>query len=58
LDSPTLSLFDVTGRQVQSVILKDATQQISTAHLSNGLYFYQVISADGQMAGSGKVVKH
>jgi len=57
-DSPTLSLFDVTGRQVQSVILKDATQQISTAHLSNGLYFYQVISADGQMAGSGKVVKH
>lgn len=53
-----LSVFDVAGRQVQSTILTNATQQISTAHLANGLYFYQVINADGQMVANGKVVKH
>ena len=55
---PTLSLFDVAGQQVQSVILKDATQQISTAHLGNGLYFYRVINPDGQRIANGKVIKH
>ena len=55
---PNLSLVDVMGQQVQSVILKDATQQISTAHLAHGLYFYQVINADGQMITNGKIIKH
>jgi len=53
-----LSLFDVTGRQVQTTTLKDITQQISTTHLANGLYFYQVINAEGQVIANGKVIKH
>jgi len=55
--SLNLSLFDAKGQQVQSVILKDTTQQISTAHLANGLYFYQVINSDGQMIANGNLVK-
>ena len=55
---PTLSLFDVAGQQIQSVLLKDVTQQISTADLGNGLYFYQFINANGQMIGNGKLVKY
>jgi uncharacterized repeat protein (TIGR01451 family) len=53
-----LAIFDVTGKQMQSAILKADIQQISTVHLANGLYFYQLINAGGQMIGNGKMVKH
>lgn len=54
----TISIFDVTGRLALSTNLKAPTQQISTAHLANGLYFYQVINGDNQIITNGKVIKH
>ena len=53
----TLLLFDVTGQQLQSIVLKDQQQQISTNYLVKGLYFYQVTNASGQMIANGKIVK-
>jgi len=55
---PTLSIFDVTGRELKTTKLQNTTQQISTAIFAKGLYFYQVINASGQMIANGKVVKH
>ena len=53
----TLSIFDVTGRELKTTKLQNTTQQISTVSFAKGLYFYQVINADGQMIANGKVVK-
>lgn len=54
----TISFFDMSGKQVKSVTLKNSNQQISTAHLANGLYFYRIINANGRMIANGKVIKH
>lgn len=57
-ESLRLSIFDLTGRQVQSSILKEGTQLISTAQLANGLYIYQIVNKNGQMIMTGKIIKH
>ena len=41
-----------------SIQLQSTTQQLSTASLGKGIYFYQVRNEDGKMNGNGKVVKH
>ena len=46
------------GKQVQSTVLNDAISQLSTAHLGNGLYIYQVLNADGRVIANGKLIKH
>ena len=54
---PTLSIFDVTGRELKKAKLQNAVQQISTVPFAKGLYFYQVNNEDGQMIANGKLVK-
>ena len=54
----TIYLFNSKGQQMYSHVVTSSTQQISTTHFANGLYFYQVINADGQVMANGKVVKH
>lgn len=53
----TFCIFDVRGRKLKTIYLQEATQQISTASLANGLYFFEMINLDGQIISSGKLVK-
>jgi len=54
----TISFFDVTGRRLQDIILTDVIQQIPISYLGKGLYFYQVITVDGNMIANGLAVKN
>lgn len=42
-----LSIFDVTGRRLKRVNLRDATQQVYTSSFSKVLYWYQVVNTNG-----------
>ena len=55
---PILLIFNSKGQQIEAIILKDVTQQISTTNLVSGLYFYQIINENGQMFDRGKIVKY
>ena len=54
---PVLSLFDARGRAIKTILLQNTTQQISTTAFGNGLYFYQILTGDGQMIGNGKILR-
>ena len=59
-DKPiTIRLYDSLGRIVQVVDLNNAAslQQIETAHLTNGIYFYAVYD-ENRLVGSGKILKN
>jgi len=53
----TLSIFDITGRALKTTTLQGATQQITTTSFAKGLYYYQIINAEGRMIADGKLVK-
>ena len=57
-DLHQFSIIDVAGRIVQSSILKNPIQKVSTINLPRGLYLYQVKNTNGQTVANGKVVKH
>jgi Secretion system C-terminal sorting domain len=52
----TVSVFDVTGRNVYNGILNAGTSTISTDHLNSGMYFINITS--GQKTISKKLIKH
>ena len=50
--------FDAKGRRVGKFQLSDNRRQtFSTAHLSKGLYFYQLLNSKGQLLHAGKMVR-
>ena len=55
----TINIFDLQGRLVISdqADRNSSTQKISVAHLSNGIYFIELVKIDGQKA-TGKFIKN
>ena len=55
----TLKLYDLTGREMQSVALEtDARQsQLQLDRLPQGSYILQLVDSDGRVAGSYQIKK-
>lgn len=51
----SIVFFDLTGKLMQTTQLTNETTEILTTNLSNGIYLYQVLGANG-IEGIGKVV--
>ena len=49
-----ISIFDLTGRKVYK---GEYQQEIAVSHLSNGLYFIQVITAEGQVINQKFIIE-
>ncbi|MEM1327418.1 MAG: T9SS type A sorting domain-containing protein [Bacteroidota bacterium] len=52
-----LLLFDATGRLLLAQTFSEDTLDIQLHNWANGLYFYQIWQADGELLGRGKIVK-
>lgn len=57
-DEVTIEMYDVLGRNIQSVHLNNAEnfKQINTQHLQDGIYFYSIIK-NNQVIAKGKLLK-
>lgn len=53
--SSSMDIFDITGKQVASHTLPQGTTNIDVSNLSKGLYIYQIVSADNDIIGKGKL---
>jgi len=53
-----ISIYNLQGSKVFTKKLQEKTDNINIEQLSNGIYFYQVLSIDGNVMGQGKVVKN
>lgn len=54
----TVVLFDVTGRQIESVRIEGGKARFSTVALSDGNYFVRVVEAEGAIKVVPVIVKH
>jgi len=50
-------IFDISGKEVKSLRVKEGLQQISVPELENGMYIYRLQTVDGKDLRSGKWVK-
>jgi len=57
LENYVLTVSDITGKTVKSVVLTTAQAQLNVTDLTAGIYFYQVVSADGKVVSTGKLIR-
>lgn len=50
-----LYVYDATGRQVKEMSINSNRDQMNVEDLQNGVYFYQLINAQGQAVANGKL---
>jgi hypothetical protein len=50
-----LNLFDITGRDVQTVKLNEHISKLERGNLPDGVYFYRIVNSNG-LIGNGKLV--
>lgn len=55
LDSTTLYVYDVTGRQIKTVGLKTLETQVPMSEFASGFYYYQIVGLD-KMIQSGTLI--
>lgn len=55
LNSTTLYVYDVTGRQVQTIGLKTLETQVPMSEFASGFYYYQIVGSD-KMIQSGTLI--
>ena len=53
-NSATLSIFDITGKIIDNIIVNDDLTSVNTQTYSNGLYFYRLCDNAGIFIRSGK----
>jgi hypothetical protein len=53
-NTATLSVFDITGQKISSSEVHDGVNTVSTQALSNGIYFYQLYTNNGNLIKTGK----
>lgn len=53
----TFSLYDSFGKLILTKTIEASKEQINTAHLAAGLYFYSIVNKNGERVKAGKVLK-
>ena len=56
-ENNVLEVMDLTGKMVKTTVLNNASAQMDLSGLTPGLYIYRVLSTDGKLAATGKLVK-
>ena len=56
-ESAIFRVFDITGKEVETLILREGLHQISTTDLENGMYIYNLQTMDGTSLKTGKWIK-
>lgn len=56
-DTRIFRIFDISGKEVKSIQVREGTQSINASELENGLYLYRLQTPDGTDLRSGKWVK-
>lgn len=51
----SIAVFDLTGKQIISESLTDATNSVSVANIPAGTYLYRIADTDGKLVQAGKV---
>lgn len=49
-----INIIDLNGRIIEQVAIEATNTSINTSNLSNGIYLYQINSADGSLIKTGK----
>jgi len=55
-NAQTVSLFDITGREINGTIMKNGEANINTSSFANGIYLYRVLDKSGNILTNGKFV--
>jgi hypothetical protein len=55
LENTTLKIYDVCGREVENIILKEHKTIIENSNLNNGLYFYKIMNQE-KLIDSGRLI--
>ena len=50
-------IFDISGKEVKAIQVKEGLQQVDVSELENGMYIYRLQTVDGKDLRSGKWVK-
>lgn len=54
-----ISIYDVRGKQIERVVVKNGMESVNTTAYSNGIYLYNITDNSGNLLNSGKfVVQH
>ena len=54
LNAQSISVFDITGRNVGGVEMKNGAATINTSSFANGMYLYRVLDKSGNVLNNGK----
>jgi type IX secretion system substrate protein len=55
-NAQTVSLFDITGREISGNTMKNGEANINTSSFANGIYLYRVLDKSGNILTNGKFV--
>jgi hypothetical protein len=50
----TITIMDITGKQVENIVITSGNTQVNVGNYTGGIYLYQIKSEDGQVIKSGK----
>ena len=57
-ENGTITLFDVSGKMVQTAMLKEGPNRLEVGVLPAGLYYYALKNVKGGTIASGKLLKN
>ena len=53
-NASSIQVMDITGKLVESVLVKGNDTKLDLSNYHNGIYLYQIKAEDGQLIKSGK----